>query len=74
MKDLQEGEEAVLPEMLPPHYGSIRELSREEGISERTLYQWRAEARRQGVLLPAAEQGRSKVRKAGARGTSLPRC
>jgi transposase-like protein len=57
MKYLQERKEAVLRKMLPPHNRSIRELSREEGISEPTLYQWRTEARRQGVLLPAAEQG-----------------
>lgn len=56
MKYSQERKEAVLKKMLPPHNRSIRELSREEGISEPTLYQWRTEARRQGVLLPDKDQ------------------
>lgn len=56
MKYSQERKEAVLKKMLPPLNGSIRELAREEGISEPTLYQWRTEARRHGVLLPDAEQ------------------
>lgn len=56
MKYSPERKESVLKKMLPPHNRSIRELSREEGISEPTLYQWRTEARRQGVLLPDGDQ------------------
>jgi len=56
MKYSQERKEAVLQKLLPPHNRSIRELSVEEGASEPTLYQWRAEARRQGALLPDGDQ------------------
>lgn len=50
-----ERKEAVLKKMLPPHSKSIRELAREEGISEPTLYNWRKAARSQGCLLPDAQ-------------------
>jgi len=45
---------AVLKRMLPPNNVAIRQLSREEGISEATLFSWRAEARNKGQLLPDA--------------------
>ena len=48
---------AVLKRMLPPNNVAIRQLSREEGISEGTLYMWRAEARGKGQLLPDADAG-----------------
>ena len=48
---------AVLKRMLPPNNVAIRQLSREEGISEGTLYKWRSVARRQGQLLPDADCG-----------------
>ena len=35
----------------------LRQLSREEGISETTLHKWRAEARGKGQLLPDADAG-----------------
>ena len=43
--------------MLPPNNVAIRQLSQEEGISEATLHNWRAEARGRGQLLPAADRG-----------------
>ena len=43
--------------MLPPNTMAIRQLSQEEGISEATLYDWRAKARRKGQLLPDADAG-----------------
>ncbi|WP_420833272.1 IS3 family transposase [Roseovarius tolerans] len=43
--------------MLPPNAIAIRQLSQEEGISEATLYDWRAKARRKGQLLPDADAG-----------------
>jgi transposase len=43
--------------MLPPHSMAIRQLSREEGISEATLHKWRSEARGKGQLLPDADAG-----------------
>lgn len=48
---------AVLKRMLPPGNMAIRQLSREEGISEATLHKWRAEARGKGQLLPDADAG-----------------
>jgi transposase-like protein len=48
---------AVLKRMLPPHNIAIRQLSQEEGISEGTLHNWRAQARGKGLLLPDADAG-----------------
>jgi transposase-like protein len=48
---------AVLKRMLPPNNMSIRQLSQEEGISEATLHNWRAEARGKGQLMPNADAG-----------------
>ncbi len=47
-----ERKEAILRKMLPPNNKSVRELAREEGISEATLYNWRKAARAEGRLLP----------------------
>lgn len=47
-----ERKEAVLRKMMPPHNRSIRELAKEEGISEATLFTWRKQAREKGILLP----------------------
>jgi hypothetical protein len=44
--------EAVLKKMLPPNNKSIPEISKEEGICEGTLYNWRISARAEGRLLP----------------------
>ena len=52
-----ERKSAVLKRMLPPNTIAIRQLSQEEGISEATLYDWRATARRKGQLLPDADAG-----------------
>ncbi|SDP75718.1 Transposase [Desulforhopalus singaporensis] len=52
MKYSTERKEEVLRKMMPPHNKSISQLAKEEGISEPTLYNWRNEARRQGVLMP----------------------
>ena len=42
---------------MPPHNRSIKQLAREEGISEATLYNWRKHAREKGVLMPNADSG-----------------
>ena len=47
-----ERKEAVLKKMLPPNNKTIPEISKEEGISEGTLYNWRKEARAEGRLMP----------------------
>ena len=43
-----ERKEAVLKKMLPPRSWTIAELSREEGICEATLYNWRKAVRAAG--------------------------
>jgi transposase-like protein len=50
-----ERKESVLKKMLPPNGGSVSELSKEEGISEATLYLWRKGARAQGRLMPDSD-------------------
>ena len=40
--------------MLPPNNVAIRQLSKEEGISEATLHKCRFQARSKGQLLPDA--------------------
>ena len=52
-----ERKSAVLKRMLPPNNLAIRQLSQEEGISEATLHNWRAEAHSKGQLLSAADAG-----------------
>ena len=46
-----ERKEAVLRKMVPPYNRSIKQLAREEGISEATLFNWRSKAREKGLLL-----------------------
>lgn len=41
---------SVISKMLPPHHMPLRQLSREEGISEGTLGRWRSEAREVALL------------------------
>ena len=52
MRYSSERKEAVLKKMLPPANKTIKEIAREEGISEATLYNWRKAARAEGRLLP----------------------
>lgn len=51
----KERKDAVLKKMLPPNQQPIAALAKEEGISEATLYHWRAQARGKGQLLPDAD-------------------
>jgi transposase-like protein len=48
---------AVLRKLQPPNALPVRQLAKEEGISEATLHAWRREARSQGRLLPDADAG-----------------
>ncbi|WP_303909268.1 transposase, partial [Thiohalomonas denitrificans] len=41
MRYSAERKEAVLKKMLPPENKTIKELAREERVSEATLYNWR---------------------------------
>jgi transposase-like protein len=56
--------------MLPPNNMTIRQLSKEEEISEGTLHAWRSHARAKGQLLPVATLGL----KVGFRATSSQLC
>lgn len=48
----QARKDAILSKMLSPYPPTIRELSRNEGISEATLYNWRKQLRREGRPVP----------------------
>jgi len=50
----EERKAAVLKKMLPPHNQSVAEVSREEGISDATLYNWRTQAKEQGFPVPGS--------------------
>ena len=45
----------MLKRMLPPNNVAIRQLSKEEGISEATLHKWRSAARGKEELVPDAD-------------------
>ena len=48
----EERRSAVMRKLLPPNNRTVRDVSEEEGISEATLYNWRNQAREQGVAVP----------------------
>ena len=48
----KERKAAILNKMLPPLNMSIAELSAEEGISDKTLYNWRKQLQHEGHLMP----------------------
>lgn len=54
-----ERRESVLRKMLPPNTISIAALSKEEGISDATLYNWRKQARNRGRLMPDSDNTRA---------------
>ena len=47
--------EALLRRMLPPNNESISKISKEEGISEQTLRNWRDKARADGMAAPGKD-------------------
>jgi transposase-like protein len=51
--------ESVLKKLLPPNNVSIAALSKEEGISDATLYSWCKQARNQGRLMPDSDNSSS---------------
>lgn len=55
MKYSSELKEALLRRMLPPNSESISKISREEGISEQTLRNWRNIARANGTAVPGKD-------------------
>lgn len=46
----------IMLKMMPPQNLSIREVSRETGLSEGTLHKWRKQARTRGLAVPGGEQ------------------
>lgn len=55
MRCSPERKNAILKKMMPPRSKSIKQIAKEEGIGESTLYNWRKEARNKGILLPDAD-------------------
>ncbi len=52
----QERKSAVLKKLLPPFNRSVTDVAKEEGISEKTLYNWRKTLREKGLPVPGNEQ------------------
>ena len=52
MQYSDELKDSLLRRMLPPNNESITKISREEGISEQTLRNWRDKARADGIAAP----------------------
>lgn len=52
----QEQKEVIVKRMMPPNNESVAQISKEEGITEVTLYKWRKEARAAGVATPGNGQ------------------
>lgn len=48
----QERKDEIIKRMMPPNNESVAEISKEEGITEVTLYKWRKEARAAGLATP----------------------
>ena len=49
----EEFKEAIIKKMMPPHPVSVSQLSRDSGVSDVTLYNWRKHYRNQGVAVPS---------------------
>ena len=52
----KERKEEIVKRMMPPHNESVAQLSKDEGITEVTLYKWRKEARAKGDATPGNGQ------------------
>jgi transposase-like protein len=52
----EELKQSVLKRMMPPASRTVKEMSRETGITEATLYNWRTLARRAGAVMPGGGQ------------------
>ncbi len=56
----QERKEKIIERMMPPNNEAVAQISKEEGISEVTLYKWRKEARNAGNATPGNGQNSDK--------------
>ncbi|GAE36160.1 hypothetical protein JCM9157_3311 [Halalkalibacter akibai JCM 9157] len=52
----KEQKEAIVKRMMPPNNESVKQIAKEENITEVTLYKWRKEARAAGVATPGNGQ------------------
>lgn len=52
----KEFKDAIIKRMMPPQNESVVSISRETGVSENTLYQWKRKARANGFAVPAGEE------------------
>lgn len=50
-----ERREAILKKLLPPHNRPVPDESREEGVSEQTLYNWLKQCRSKGMPVPGSQ-------------------
>ena len=50
----EERKTAVLQKLLPPNNQSVPQVAKEEGIAIPTLYNWRNQAKQQGVAVPGS--------------------
>ena len=55
MQYSDELKDSLLRRMLPPNNESITKISREEGISEQTLRNWRDKVRADGIAAPSID-------------------
>ena len=60
MQYSDELKDSLLRRMLPPNNESITKISREEGISEQTLRNWRDKARADGIAAPGIDAAADK--------------
>jgi transposase len=56
----KEQKEASVKRMMPPNNESVKQIAKEENITEVTLYKWRKEARAAGVATPGNGQTSNK--------------
>ena len=49
----QEFKDKIVAKMMPPNAMSVAKVSKETGISEASLYNWRNQYRNQGIAVPA---------------------
>lgn len=52
----KERKASVLKKLLPPHNLPVSEVAEMEGISEATLYNWRTQAKQQGIPVPESRK------------------
>ena len=49
----EEFKEQIVRKMMPPNAQSVAQISRDTGVSEQALYNWRNQYRHEGEAVPA---------------------